>query len=943
MSAGRFSILIMGMLIVLGISTPAVTALAADPDVLVVASDDYGTTLELIPPQCSPEDAPGGTSGEKRLRIRGWASTTQPGFPELPVKSVLIQTPVSGDITLEVIENTFDTVPVGAIRTVSGTATAKNGKAGRWNDGTTASSSDFLPGVSAEVSSRSTVRGVPVARIFFYPFRWNPSTQDLRRTQRMLVRVHFSEPFSASSADASLTGRSAMANPIMDGLKETVLNYRGTGENPSPTVSVSGSAAVASQTTAVRMEVTQNGVYRISWSDLTTAKASPQKINPATFRLLNQGKEIAVKLVTKTANKFVKGDYIEFYAQGIDTAFTGTNVYWLYWGGASGARVTPVDGSVTGAGQLSGSFYSTVHAEENHVVWGGTPGAPDTDYWTWAKLTAPTSASYSVPVPSPVTDGSDAVVKVCFQGYTNDAVSHPNHHTRILLNGTVIGDASWDGAVVYTQEIAVPSNLLTDGANTVTVALPGDTGAIVDTILLNWIEISYPRRYEAVNGALTFSAQGSGRTAIQVTGSTGEDLVLYDITDPKAVKPVTGFSVQADGHGGYTVSFEDDPAGSKTWTLTTSALVSKPANLKLCKSTGLSDASNGADYILITPRDFIQAAQPLITFRKQQKLRVTTVSVEDIYDEFSHGLPDPQAIKDFLTQAYTGWKRPAPSYVLLLGDATIDYRNYLNAGKVSRVPTHFAFETTVGLICTDNWFVAVDGNDALPDMMIGRIPAASAQAVSGVVKKIVAYEKLKKYQPQKALFVADSAEPSFQDDSETLISALTSGYEAERVYLASYANVATATQDILTRMNEGMLISNYIGHGNMTQWAAGGLFQPSDVSLLGNPQKLTFVVALDCLNGYFALTDRYCLGEEFVIAGNGGSMASFATSGLGYEWENQLLGEQVFQSIFQKKNAVLGVIATQSKINAYASGASEDLVNNFTLLGDPATRLKIRQ
>jgi hypothetical protein len=95
------------------------------------------------------------------------------------------------------------------------------------------------------------------------------------------------------------------------------------------------------------------------------------------------------------------------------------------------------------------------------------------------------------------------------------------------------------------------------------------------------------------------------------------------------------------------------------------------------------------------------------------------------------------------------------------------------------------------------------------------------------------------------------------------------------------------------------------------------------------------------INGYFAYPFNYSLGEEFVVAPNRGAIASFSPSGLGYVWEHQTLGNEVFASIFSHGLRTLGAITTQAKINAFAKGATEDLVKTFTLLGDPATRLRM--
>ena len=81
--------------------------------------------------------------------------------------------------------------------------------------------------------------------------------------------------------------------------------------------------------------------------------------------------------------------------------------------------------------------------------------------------------------------------------------------------------------------------------------------------------------------------------------------------------------------------------------------------------TGLKEARNAADYLVIGPRDFIEAASELLERRQSQGLLVKAASIEDIYSEFGFGETTPQAVKDFIAYAYHQWRR-APRYVVLL-------------------------------------------------------------------------------------------------------------------------------------------------------------------------------------------------------------------------------------------------------------------------------------
>jgi len=79
------------------------------------------------------------------------------------------------------------------------------------------------------------------------------------------------------------------------------------------------------------------------------------------------------------------------------------------------------------------------------------------------------------------------------------------------LNGTLVSDAKWDGDIEFVQEAEISLSLLKEGANTVTVELPGDTEATVDSAYLDWIEVTYQRKFEAISNQLTFTVQEKAR------------------------------------------------------------------------------------------------------------------------------------------------------------------------------------------------------------------------------------------------------------------------------------------------------------------------------------------------------------------------------------------------------------------------------------------------
>ncbi|MEW6442405.1 MAG: C25 family cysteine peptidase [bacterium] len=937
---------------------------ALDRDVRILETDDRGLTVEIMAAAFHIEDcAEKGLSERpwRQVRIRDWARTDRAGSPDLPLKSFLVQVPRTGQVEARILENVEDALPAGRIAPVPERTLREDGSVCETieEDEGIYGSSGLFPASLVEVGARAVCRGVPLSRITVHPFRWSPASGELRVSRKLRLRLEFAGPLVSGSSG---NRQSALAHPEAAApggvgqaafdrfLRGAVLNYlgperlpsgreRAASTEPAETVPQARAKGATGQAQLLRIEVREEGIYRISHEDLAAAGFDTSSIYPWTLRLYNMGQEVAIQVVCRSGWwRFVPGDYIEFYARGVDTPFTDTNVYWLSVRPGAGKRVAQIDGHVTGQGEPVESFRETMRFQENHTFWEATPGAPQADAWFWEKVTAPASRDYSLELPSAVPDPNGAVVRVAFQGRST-AAPHPNHHTTVALNSARIAEDFWDGDIAYVQEASVPAELVQDGPNTLTLGLPGDSGAPVDIVYPDWFEVEYTRALEALDDALRFSLAATGLVQAEVSNLGGPDVRIYDVTDSLNVKEIVNSSVEAEGEG-YRATFEDELNGTKSYLALTAGRTARPAGISCWKPPHLKSSQNGADWLLITPRELVPSTWPLLLLRWSQGLRVRVVSVEDIYNTFSHGLTDPQAIRDFLRCAYESWTPPAPAYVLLLGDASTDYRDFMATGKKSRVPVHLTVTSGLGLTPDDNWYACIDGDDLLPDLFIGRVPAATSQAAAQAVWKTFLYEALPWPVPPGALFAADDNEMTFESLNESLASFLPPGFETDRIYLRLYGSVDDATADILSSLNRGRLIATYTGHGAVTNWAGEYLFESPDVALLDNREHLPFVLTLDCLNGYFSHFSYYCLAEELVAAPFKGAVACFSPSGLGYTWEHEILSRRLFSAIFEGGNRLLGPAAAGSKIAAYGEGASEDLLTTFTLLGDPALSLK---
>jgi hypothetical protein len=212
------------------------------------------------------------------------------------------------------------------------------------------------------------------------------------------------------------------------------------------------------------------------------------------------------------------------------------------------------------------------------------------------------------------------------------------------------------------------------------------------------------------------------------------------------------------------------------------------------------------------------------------------VDVADIFDEFGCGRPTPTANRDFLSYAYENRTPPVPRFVLLVGDTTYDYKENFGRGTVNYVPSYLVFTEHMGETVTDEWYARISGDDALPDLYIGRLTATSAAEAAVMADKIKAYEtaaNTKTWQ-KNVVLVADNRsedyEAIFETISKEVAALLPEGMNAPfKANLNDYLDAADLNTDISTRIDAGALLVNYSGHASLQRWAAEGIFQNSDV------------------------------------------------------------------------------------------------------------------
>ncbi|MFQ5612634.1 MAG: C25 family cysteine peptidase [Anaerolineae bacterium] len=945
----RFALLSLLLLLLSGFSPPP-PASGVGYSLRVLEMDESGLVLEFRLLDFSLEERWHEGVVYQTVAVPGLTSLTGPGQPQLPGLGTLLGAPAAGVAEIRILET--EVVRRDGLRLLPTPALAFD-ESGQNQIETFTLDADLytsdapFPGALAEVGLTGRLREQPVAQVRLYPFQYNPARQTLVIYRRLRVQVVFA-PSPTRQADAP-GSKSRPATPYEQLLRGTLLNYAGLSQPPAQAVSQLTSQPIAqAPSPALKIFVEEDGLYQITYTDLQNAGFNLSGVDPRWLQLTVGGDDVPIYVSGEADGVFDPGDWLEFYGTAITTDFATRNVYWLTAGEGPGLRMAERDGAPTGIGSTPTTFFSTLHLEENHEYWQLLPNGEGQDHWFWERFpSAPHSSNFSFELKNVADLETGAFLRVRLHGRTTVAAQNPDHHTQIFLNGTLVDDAWWDGQVPFVHEIIVPQQLFQEGTNVLRVNAPGDTGAGVDSLYVNSIDIGYWDTYVAENDRLYFAAPAAGLQSFTAGGYSNSNIHLYDITDPLAVSRLVNGVVEPEG-GAYRLRFEDNASTDGRYLALTAAQKRTPAGFQLDSPSSWRSPNQGADYVIITHEDFAGAIAPLAGLRAGQGLRVATVQVTDIYDEFNDGVFDPQAIRDFLSYAYHNWTPPAPLYVLLVGDANYDYLDHLNTGAQNFVPTHLFESALIGQTPSDNWFVSVSGDDPLPDMFIGRLSVRTSEQATTVVNKILAYEQDPTPQAwqQTALFVADD-EASFETISDDLIAALPANYTPQRIYAGSYPQPYDPTADILASIDQGTLIVNYIGHGSVTGWGSwpgGDIFHKDDIFNAANAPRYPLLVTGNCNNGLFAHpTAPYALAEQFLWAAGRGGIAAWSPTGLGFlSWHDSMVRE-LYQAIFRDYLYQLGPATTAAKIAAFGQLGWTEPVEIFTLFGDPALALAVVQ
>jgi hypothetical protein len=477
----------------------------------------------------------------------------------------------------------------------------------------------------------------------------------------------------------------------------------------------------------------------------------------------------------------------------------------------------------------------------------------------------------------------------------------------------------------------IPIASLREGSNDIKFVPLGGSGIV----FVDYVRLTYPHNYRAENNALRFTARFT-QTA-RVDGFNTPNVRVLDLTDPALIEEVRPI-VESSGSGyAITIPASGERAkGSRKLFAFADTQFQQPATVTPNTPSNLNATINGADLVIIGYGDFIHSADALVSQRVGQGLSVSQVNVEDVFDEFAFGRHTPYALRDFLSWAAGNWAR-GPQYVILLGDASADPRNYQAIGSFDFVPTRLV-DTAYLETASDDWLADFD-DDGLGEMALGRLPARTLAEANTMISKIVNFQPATV--PQSALLVADAQGSyyfNFEEANDAVADLLPPTMTVQTVNRRTEPSDSAAKANIINKFNSGQALVNYSGHGNINAWAGSMLTSSDALTLTNGTDKLPFVVVMDCLNGYFIepRPPGEGLAESFLKAPNGGAVAAFASSGETLPDGQHQMSQLLYQLLYSSPVIPLGDAIKQAK----SATSDMDVRRTWIFFGDPTMKIR---
>ena len=360
-------------------------------------------------------------------------------------------------------------------------------------------------------------------------------------------------------------------------------------------------------------------------------------------------------------------------------------------------------------------------------------------------------------------------------------------------------------------------------------------------------------------------------------------------------------------------------------------------NYTTYRSTPVADEG---DMLVIAPQEFCAAMQPYVEWKNKTGYATELVELETIGTTYT-------AVKNYISNYYNSHNNLV--YVLIVGDDS-KFPAYI-MGSSGWFSSQYA---------ADNCYGEMVGNDAYPELIIGKISAETVAHVTTQVERFIQYEQ---NPPETAHFpvflgIASEEGGSSQGDNgeidyehirniDNVLSnfTYTSGYEVFDGSQGGLDQAGETAAQVATAVNNGVGIINYCGHGSETSWSTTN-FNVNNVNSLTNNNKLPFIISTACVNGDYL--NRTCFAEAWVRATNNGQptgAVSTLMSSINQSWAPPMCGQDRMNEHITGANnrshlVTFGSITFNGIIHMLDEYNDDEVSRTWLLFGDPTLAVR---
>ena len=754
-----------------------------------------------------------------------------------------------------------------------------------------------------------------------------------------------------------------------------------------------------------RVGITESKVYKLDFDFLEkTLGINTSKIDPQTVRVFGNGggmlpqenaifrhndpQENAIVAVGESDGKFDKTDYFLFYGQepnfkqlnsdgslSYDSHdYSDTTYYFITYGETKGLRAETISNSNASGVQIS-TYRDYISYEENEQKlidsgreWYSKPMKSGGQDQLFREF------EYNIPG---IKDSIGLDLKLL--GATENPASFDISFNNTLLSNIPVEKISdykySDRAIEYLVFYSIENN----SSENIKLRIDfnhDNSNNRNSRGHFDYFILGFDRALRLYGNQTKFRSTKSLNQArnFRISKESGKNAQIWNISDP--IRPKRQVTVATNN----LLSFTEINTGSVTeYIVFDASTATSPQYFGRVTNQNIK-ALTAVDAVIISAPEFYTEAKRLAAFHESHDgLAVAIVTPRQIYNEFSSGVQDVTAIRDYLRYVWISGNQKL-KYALLFGGASYDYkykdtyhrskRPYANRNfvpvyqsreSINRLYSHSS-DDYYGFFEEDEggWYEGDQNsngspqsgtyNDHTQEIGVGRIPSKNITQARDVVNKIIRYatspNTMGDWRTEMTYLVDDGDDERHMRDTENLAKIMSTdhpSYNVTRLYLDNFLqphNKSPAMQQALNeKLDDGTFILDYLGHGRSDAVTQELVFDGSFIDNLSNRHRLPLIVTATCNFGVYDDPRVESGAAKTLFMPNGGAIALLTTTRAVFASTNYPVNEALHNNVFSRdengNHLRLGDIMRLIKNNSLAGPINR----NFSLLGDPMLTL----